>query len=254
MGSNDVMTIYYDEVILRPYHRKYPGGLEQFAADYEEAYTELAAIGETHSDTEKQRKILTNLYDPGDAETKVLVSYCERNCTSFDDIVRHLTDTHVRDVYYTARHSARKAKFSAATITPDEDSDDDDIRTLLKAARDRSKLPDDYKIPPKAWKLLSPEARDTFIAERDKVLEKSDTTGNPPIGKPLPKQYGGAGQDTKDIRQANLGVAVEETASDSEDNDSDTSDEDALMQLIRSYKASRNVSRFLGMTRANQAS
>jgi hypothetical protein len=51
MGSNDVMTIYYDEVISRPYHRKYPGGLEQFAADYEEAYTELAVIGETHTDT-----------------------------------------------------------------------------------------------------------------------------------------------------------------------------------------------------------
>jgi hypothetical protein len=47
---------------------------------------------------------------------------------------------------------------------------------------------------------------------------------------------------------------VEQTASDSEDNDSKTSDEDALMQLIRSYKASCNVSRFLGMTRANQAS
>jgi hypothetical protein len=27
MGSNDVMTIYYDEVISRPYHRKYPGGV-----------------------------------------------------------------------------------------------------------------------------------------------------------------------------------------------------------------------------------
>jgi hypothetical protein len=36
---------------VHAYHRKYPGGLEQFAADYKEAYTELAVIGETHADS-----------------------------------------------------------------------------------------------------------------------------------------------------------------------------------------------------------
>jgi hypothetical protein len=168
MGSNDVMTIYYDEVISRPYHQKYPGGLEQFAADYEEAYTELAVIGETHTDTEKRRKLLTNLYDPSDPETRILVSYCERNCPTFDDIIRHLTDTHVRDTYYNARHSARKAKMSSTTIAdsgPDAD-DDTDIRMLLKTIRERSTLPDDYKIPSKAWQILtkvvSKEDRDAF--------------------------------------------------------------------------------------------
>ena len=128
MGSNDVMTIYYDEVISRPYHSKYPGGLEQFAADYEEAYTELAVIGETHTDTEKRRKLLTNLYDPSDPETRILVSYCERNCPTFDDIIRHLTDTHVRDTYYHARHSARKAKVSLTSVSgcgPDMNDDAD---------------------------------------------------------------------------------------------------------------------------------
>ena len=95
MGSNDVMTIYYDEVISRPYHRKYPGGLEQFAVDYEEAHTELAVIVETHTSTEKRQKLLTNLYNPSDPETRILVSYCERNCPTFDDIIQHLTDTHV---------------------------------------------------------------------------------------------------------------------------------------------------------------
>ena len=53
----------------RPYHRKYSGGLEQFAADYEEAYTELAALGEVHSDQARRRRILTNLYDPDNVET-----------------------------------------------------------------------------------------------------------------------------------------------------------------------------------------
>jgi hypothetical protein len=53
MGSNNFMTIYYDEVISCPYHRKYPGGLEQFAANFEEAYMELDVIGESYLDTKK---------------------------------------------------------------------------------------------------------------------------------------------------------------------------------------------------------
>jgi hypothetical protein len=53
MGSNDVMMIYYDEVISRPYHQKHPGGLEQYAVDYKEAYTKLAVIGELHSELVK---------------------------------------------------------------------------------------------------------------------------------------------------------------------------------------------------------
>jgi hypothetical protein len=57
---------------------KYPGGLEQFAADYEEAYSELAVIRETHSDMVKWWKILMNLYDPSNPETKILVAYLLR--------------------------------------------------------------------------------------------------------------------------------------------------------------------------------
>jgi hypothetical protein len=140
-----------------------------------------------------------------------------------------------------------------ATIKDDEDSDDEDIRTMLQTMRERSKFPDDYKIPPKAWKLLSPEARDAFIAERDKAV-KSGTAGGPSSGKPIPKQYGGAGQDTTDTRQANLGVTAEEDASESESDDSEPGDEDALVRLLRSYKASRHVSRFIGMARATTAS
>lgn len=53
MGSNNGMTIYYDEVISHPYHQKHPGGLEQFAANYEETYTDLDVIRESHLDTKK---------------------------------------------------------------------------------------------------------------------------------------------------------------------------------------------------------
>jgi hypothetical protein len=112
MGSNDVMTIHYDTVLARPFHHKYPGGLEQFAADYKEAYSELAGIGEHHSDLARRQKILTNLYDPSNPETKLLVAYCERNCATFADVIDHLTDTHIRDAHYNNMYSARKAKTS----------------------------------------------------------------------------------------------------------------------------------------------
>ena len=50
----------------------------------------------------------------------------------------------------------------------DEDADSD-IRSLLKTIREKSTLPDDYKIPSKAWQLLtkvvSKEDQDAFIAE-----------------------------------------------------------------------------------------
>lgn len=94
MGSSDVMMIHYDEVISRPFHCTYLGGLEQYATDCEEAYTELAVIGELHSDSAKQRTILMNLYDPSSPETKILVLYCQQYCpplTMLCSISRTLT-------------------------------------------------------------------------------------------------------------------------------------------------------------------
>ena len=73
-------------------------------------------------------------------ETKVLVSYCKQNCKSFEDIVRHLTDTHVCNTYYSARHFAQKAKLSMATLTDDGNSDDDIQQTMLKTIRECSRL------------------------------------------------------------------------------------------------------------------
>jgi hypothetical protein len=92
-----VMTIHYDAVLTWAYHQNYPGGLEQFATDYEEAYCKLAHIGEHHPDLARRRKILTNLYDPANPESKLLVAYCEQNCTTFLDVIDHLTDTHIHD-------------------------------------------------------------------------------------------------------------------------------------------------------------
>ena len=60
---------------------------------------------------------------------------------------------------------------SLATITDGgTDGDEDkDIRSVLKTIREKSTLPEEYKIPSKAWQLLtkvvSKEDRDAFIAE-----------------------------------------------------------------------------------------
>jgi hypothetical protein len=49
---------------------------------------------------------------------------------------------------------------------------EEDIRVMLKIMRGKGKLPDEYRIPSKAWSLLSPEAREAFINTRDTALEK----------------------------------------------------------------------------------
>lgn len=72
------------------------------------------------------------------------------------------------------------------------DDETDDIRMLLKAIRATSTLPDDYKIPSKAWELLnkvvSKKDSDAFLAERKKALEQSGNASG------IPKQYGGGGR------------------------------------------------------------
>jgi hypothetical protein len=169
MGSNDVMTILYYAVLTQPYHQNFPGGLEQFATDHEKAYCELARIGEHHRDLAQRRKILTNLYDPANPESKLLVVYCEQNCTTFSEVIDHLTDTYIRDSHYNSIHSARKAKTSQTTHTDSNDASDDDsdLRFILQSTHGKH-LPADYKIPTQAWRLLSPEAKLVFISAHDK--------------------------------------------------------------------------------------
>ena len=68
---------------------------------------------------------------------------------------------------------------SLATVTDGGTNADEDanIQLLLKMIHERSTLHEEYKIPFKAWQLLtkvvSKEDRDAFIAERHKALEQS---------------------------------------------------------------------------------
>lgn len=99
MGSSNIMTLHYDAVLGRTFHNQYPRGLEQFAANYEEAYSELDGIGEHYPDAVRKWKILAKLSD-GTTETKILIDYCQWNCNTFESVVIHLTDMHVRDLHY----------------------------------------------------------------------------------------------------------------------------------------------------------
>lgn len=176
--------------------------LEQFAADYEEAYSELEGIGEHHTDSARRRKILANLYDPSQPDTKILVSYCERNCSTFAEVIDHLTSTHIRDAHYNNMHSMRKAKASKSTMvrSDDEDSGSDEelagllrnpnIWAALQSIQGKSTLPAEYKIPRKAWDLMSPTAREEFTTARNQILDGGESGGGGGGGK-IPKQYGG---------------------------------------------------------------
>lgn len=65
-----------------------------------------------------------------------------------------------------------------------------DIRTILQTSWECTKLPTDYRIPTKAWDLLTNEAREAFLVERNTAIwstPKGDGT--------IPKQYEGAGHD-----------------------------------------------------------
>jgi hypothetical protein len=215
MGSNDVMTLHYDAVIGHHFHSKYPGGLEQFVTDYEEAYSKLEGIGEDYPDSVRRCKILANLYD-GTAETKILVDYCYRNCKTFESIIVHLTDTHVRDAHYHGMRSARQAKLAQTTVF-DADNDSEtgppDVRTILQSSRDQPRLSADYRIPTKAWDLLPDTAREAFLIECNHPL-RSDSKGETPM---IPKQYGGAGHD--ETQQAKASITTDIGNEDLSDSD-----------------------------------
>ena len=54
MGSTDIKMLHYEAMLTKNYSSKYPGGLEQYALDYEEAFTELGSIGENYTDAQKK--------------------------------------------------------------------------------------------------------------------------------------------------------------------------------------------------------
>ena len=103
---------------------------------------ELEAIGETCTNAQKKRKILFNLFDMS-LKTQVIISWCERHCATFAEVVAHLTDTSIHVSNYNGRHAVHQAK-QAQCLTPveDYDEDNDDFRTLLQAICDHQQLSD----------------------------------------------------------------------------------------------------------------
>ena len=137
MGSADVKTLHYEAMLNKSYSSHYPGGLEQFALNYEEAFTELKAIGEIYTDAQKKQRILFNLFDTT-PETQVITSWYERHCATFDDVEAHLTDTSIHVSHYNGRHAVCKAKQAQSiSSVPDFSEDNDDFRTLLQVVRNQ---------------------------------------------------------------------------------------------------------------------
>lgn len=70
----------------------------------------------------------------------------------------------------------------------DSDSNSDDelqslvlhapeVGQVLQSMWAKSKLPTNYKIPWKAWNLLTPEAREAYTTARSKILGRGETGG-----------------------------------------------------------------------------
>jgi hypothetical protein len=97
-------------------------------------------------------------------------------------------------------HSTGTAKMSQTIC---DDSNDEvgegtyikvDIWTIMKLMHE--KLPEDLKIPPKVWTLLTHQAKDDFVNANGQLLGQSDEgpqqegqPGDPTSTKPIPKQY-----------------------------------------------------------------
>jgi hypothetical protein len=127
----------------------------------------------------------------------------------------------------------------------------EDVRTIMKLAQCRPPLPDDFRIPKGAWNLLPKDVRDNFLAKRSKALEgqgvHASSTGTPsPTTTPIPKQYGH--QANCALTQGEWGE-VQDTSPSSDNSDEEGDDEEALNRVMRSYKATKNLNRFAGMSK-----
>ena len=250
MGSADIKTLHYKAMLNKSYSSQYPGRLEQFTLDYEEAFTELKAIGETYTDAQKKCRILFNLYDTT-PETQVITSWCKRHCNTFDDIVAHLTNTLIWVSHCNGCHAVCQAKQAhIISSVPDFSEDNDDFQTLLQVVCDQQWVPNDIKIPTRAWNLLPKEAHDAFIQEQAKLLPTQGPNSKSPPSNSILKQYGGISQQ----RHVNT-TTIEPipTAEAQEDSDTSTDDEckETLQEvswLLCSHKATRDATPFLGMT------
>ena len=83
----------------------------------------------------------------------MIISWCEGHCTTFANVVAHLTDTLIRIFHYNGHHALHQAKQAQQLSSVDNalnDADTANLRTLLQAIWDNKHLPDDLKIPSKA--------------------------------------------------------------------------------------------------------
>ena len=148
------------------------------------------------------------------------------------------------------RHALHQAKQSQRLLSVGDTFDDPetaDLRIILQALRDKKRLPDDLKIPSKAWNLLSSEARDGFIQERAKILKTPDGNPTSAPSNDVPKQYGGISQ----THHANATTTEPIQEIDTLDDSNTSSDDEETLQevtcLLRSHKVTRDAARFLGM-------
>ena len=123
----------------------------------------------------------------------------------------------------------------------DSINDDDiaDLWTLLQVVHDQLCLPDDVKIPSKAWNLLSKESCDHFIQGCTKLLTKSESPNVSISTASVLKQYGGASQQDTCLVQADH--ATSDAPDSLEDDTSKTSSDDKtaleLACVLQSHKA-----------------
>jgi hypothetical protein len=276
-GNPAIAKVTLMKIVQTCYSDTYPGGLEAFVDNHEEAYTKLAVLGRIISDADKLEQILTNLTTP---DTLILVELVRDKCPTFTDVVQYLR-SHAMQLDHMGQASAsRKARLATSTSRPDtrmaaiagQELSKSLIRhiyTTSNQGRNR-----DYVIPKQIWLHLSDDMKKAFSEARalantaDRLSSgpgeggggnrtppapaqtTAQATTPPPTGATdttgaaqIPRQYGVA----PDRRNSHLAARygwLDEEDDDDDAVDSDDDDEDAderLVQLVQATSFSRHA-------------
>ena len=153
--------------------------------DYENAFAELATLGEKawSDDSAKKRRLINNAQNL-DIASSVLTRLIERD--SFAGLCRFLTNHQVQSEYQATIKAQRKA-MTVNTSTDTKDMEERIIQRLRTEQATPTNDTDDnmtavicriLNVPPEVWESMTQEARDWILRERRHLrpmIEKTAT-------------------------------------------------------------------------------
>ena len=115
-GNKDVRESRLVRITTQLFSPSYPGGLEKYVDDIDDAFSGLCDMGNRYTSRQKIQCLLNNLQLSGVSD--YLISHCRDNFTKFHDCVNYLRKEAVRRADVAAQVGSRKARMSVMEETP----------------------------------------------------------------------------------------------------------------------------------------